>query len=105
MFPPSYELLILVENIFVILFSLLESSLDLAVPRALTVSINEHVLEVLMSHVESCGWKMTIDVGNIKTMLTVVGSVIGTKPACHLTESEMRFVSVLLIQVNKFFNY
>lgn len=47
---------------------------------------------------------MNIDIGDMKTMLSIVNSIIGTKPACHLSESEKQYLSVLVIKVQDF-NY
>ena len=80
-------------------YSLIQSSLDLPVPRALITQINEHSLEVITSHLQSCQWKINIDIGDMKTMLSIVNSIIGTKPACRLSESEKQYLSVLLIKV------
>ena len=43
---------------------------------------------------------MSIDVGDMKTMLSIVNSIIGTKPACRLSESEKQYLSVLVIKVH-----
>lgn len=80
-------------------YSLIQSSLDLPVPRALVTQINEHSLDVITSHLQSCRWKMNIDIGDMKTMLSIVNSIIGTKPACRLSESEKQYLSVLVIKV------
>ena len=42
---------------------------------------------------------MKIDIGDTKSMLSIVNSIVGTKPACHLSETEKCHVSVLIIQV------
>ena len=42
---------------------------------------------------------MKIDIGDMKSMLSIVNSIVGTKPTCHLSETEKRHVSVLIIQV------
>ena len=42
---------------------------------------------------------MKINIGNMRSMLSIVNSIVGTKPACHLSETEKRHVSVLIIQV------
>lgn len=42
---------------------------------------------------------MNIDIGNMKTMLSIVNSIIGTKPACRLSKSEKQYLSVLVIKV------
>ena len=47
---------------------------------------------------------MNIDIGDMKTMLSIVNSIIGTKPACRLSESEKQYLSVLVIKVQDF-NY
>jgi len=41
---------------------------------------------------------MKVDIGNMKSMLSVVNSIVGTKPACHLSESERHHISVLVIK-------
>lgn len=85
-------------------YSLIHSSLDLPVPRALVTQINQHSLDVIIGHLKSCRWKMNIDIGDMKTMLSIVNSIIGTKPACRLSESEKQYLSVLVIKVQDF-NY
>lgn len=47
---------------------------------------------------------MNIDIGDMKTMLSIVNSIIGTKPAFRLSESEKQCLSVLVIKVQDF-NY
>ena len=42
---------------------------------------------------------MKIDVGSMKSMLSIVNSLVGTKPACHLSESDKHYISVLVIKV------
>lgn len=91
-------------NLFILiaqsLNSLIQSSLDVPVPRALITQINEHSLEVMTSHLQSCRWKINIDIGHMKTMLSIINSITGTKPACHLSESEKQHLSVLIIKVH-----
>ena len=86
--------------LFFLCHSLIQSSLDLPVPRALIAQINQLSLEVMTSHLQSCRWKMNIDVGHMKTMLSIVNSIIGTKPACRLSQSEKQYLSVLIIKVH-----
>ena len=61
--------------------------------------INQHLLKAIINHLQSCCWKMKINIGDMKSMLSIVNSIVGTKPACHLSETEKRHVSVLIIQV------
>ena len=79
--------------------SMIQSSLDLPVPRALVTQINQHSLEVITNHLQSCRWKMNIDIGHMKSMLSLIDSIMGTKPACHLSESDKHYISVLVIKV------
>ena len=87
------------DIILFLCYSLVQSSFDLPVPRALVSQINEHSLEVISNHLQSCQWKMKIDIGNMKSMLCIVSSIVGTKPACHLSESNGHHISVLIIKV------
>ncbi|KAL9989194.1 hypothetical protein ACROYT_G003717 [Oculina patagonica] len=81
-----------------LLLSLIQSSFDLPVPRSLVTQINQHSLEVITNHLQSCRWKMNVDIGHMKSMLSIVNSIIGTKPACHLSESDKQHISVLVIK-------
>ena len=42
---------------------------------------------------------MKVDVGHMGSMMSIVNSIVGTKPACHLSESEKQFISVLVMKV------
>lgn len=81
-----------------LLVSLVQSSLDLPIPRALLTQLYHHSLEILRNHLESCQWKIKLDIGNMKSMMTLINSIIGTKPACRLSESERRHIGVLILQ-------
>lgn len=81
-----------------LMLSLIQSAIDMQIPRVLVTQIFEHSLEVLSDHLESCHWKMKMDIGHMKSMMSVVNSIIGTKSACHLSESEKQYISVLLIK-------
>lgn len=78
---------------------MIQSAIDMQIPRVLVTQIFEHSLEVLSDHLESCHWKMKMDIGHMKSMMSVVNSIIGTKSACRLNESEKQYISVLLIKV------
>ncbi|XP_074635440.1 molecular chaperone MKKS-like isoform X2 [Acropora palmata] len=81
-----------------LLVSLVQSSLDLPIPRALLTQLYHHSLEILRNHLESCQWKIKLDIGNMKSMMTLLNSIIGTKPACRLSASERRHIGVLILQ-------
>ena len=99
--PDASERIALNINIHVVFlcYSLVQSSINLPVPRALVTQIYQHSLEVIANHLQSCQWKMKIDVGSMKSMLSIVNSLVGTKPACHLSESDKHYISVLIIKV------
>lgn len=81
-----------------LLVSLVQSSLDLPIPRALLTQLYHHSMEILKNHLKSCQWKIKLDIGNMKSMMTLINSIIGTKPACRLSESERRHIGVLILQ-------
>lgn len=81
-----------------LMLSLIQSAIDMPIPRVLVTEIFEHSLQVLSDHLQSCVWKMKVDVGHMKSMMSVVNSIVGTKPACHLSESEKQYITVLLIK-------
>ncbi|XP_068695767.1 molecular chaperone MKKS-like [Montipora foliosa] len=82
----------------VFLLSLVQSSLDLPIPRALIPQLYQHSLEFLRSHLDSCQWKMKLDFGKMKNMLTIINSIIGTKPTCGLSQSDRQHIGVLIMQ-------
>ena len=81
--------------------SLIETLVKVDVPRSVIVQVNSYALQLVTEHLNSpnCPWRLKIDFGDMDSMLSVVRSVVVSKPACCLADANAEFITVLLIKV------
>lgn len=68
--------------------------------RNVAIRVNKHLLGLCVSylHREDCGCKVKLDFCSSQNLITLARSVICSKPACMLTESEALHISKLAVQ-------
>ena len=75
--------------------NLIQNALQLDIHQRLIMDVYDILLGKCLDYLTSdaCTCKVSLDLGKMSTLLTLTESIIGTKPACSLTEKEVQHLS------------
>lgn len=84
----------------ILCLSLIEQAKQSGLSGSVAIGVNKHLLGLCTSYLqrEDCGCKVKLDFCSSHNLITLASSIISSKPACVLTESEVLHISKLAVQ-------
>ncbi|XP_054456698.1 McKusick-Kaufman/Bardet-Biedl syndromes putative chaperonin [Anoplopoma fimbria] len=84
----------------ILCLSLIEQAKQSGLRGDVAIRVNKHLLGMCTSYLqrEDCGCKVKLDFCSSHNLITLARSIISSKPACVLTESEALHISRLAVQ-------
>ncbi|XP_031733720.1 molecular chaperone MKKS [Anarrhichthys ocellatus] len=84
----------------ILCLSLIEQAKQSGLSGSVAIRVNKHLLGLCTSYLqrEDCGCKVKLDFCSSHNFITLASSIISSKPACVLTESEVLHISKLAVQ-------
>ncbi|KAM6922281.1 molecular chaperone MKKS isoform 1-T1 [Lycodopsis pacificus] len=84
----------------ILCLSLIEQANQSGLSGSVAIGLNKHLLGLCTSYLqrEDCGCKVKLDFCSSHNLITLASSIISSKPACVLTESEVLHISKLSVQ-------
>ncbi|XP_065256994.1 molecular chaperone MKKS [Emys orbicularis] len=80
--------------------SLVENFQRINFAACTVTKISRHLLSLCTDYLksEACGCRISVDFDNIKTLLSLVHSILASKPACMLNKTEANHLSTLVLR-------
>ncbi|XP_074845453.1 molecular chaperone MKKS [Carettochelys insculpta] len=80
--------------------SLVENFQRINFEACIVTKISRHLLSLCIEYLksEACGCRISVDFDNIKTLLSLVRSILASKPACMLKKTEADHISTLILK-------
>ncbi|KAH0621870.1 hypothetical protein JD844_023571 [Phrynosoma platyrhinos] len=80
--------------------SLLEKFQELNITPCTFIKTSQHLLSLCLDYLasETCGCRIPVDFGSSKIPLTLVRSILTSKPACRLSRKEADHISILVLE-------
>lgn len=80
--------------------SLVENFQRINFESSTVTKISRHLLSSCIDYLksEACGCRLSVDFDSIKTLLSLVRSILASKPACMLNKTEASYISTLILK-------